>query len=106
MEHIRWYDEDENLKLLFKILKKLPLEAQNTIGCEIVQVMMQKNIDTDKLLAKLDYVPHRNRWYDKSETLHSSIKMLKTLSIEERADILSEVFSTIVEYIHKNKDAL
>ncbi|MDD3419856.1 MAG: hypothetical protein PHE78_04560 [Candidatus Gastranaerophilales bacterium] len=106
MEHLRWYDNDENLKLLFKVLQKLPLEAQNTIGCEIVQVMLQKKINTDDLLAKLEYVPQRNRWYDKSESLHSSIKMLKTLSVEERAEILSEVFSTIVSFIHQNKDDL
>jgi len=104
--HSRWYDQDENLQLLFKLLQKLPLPAQNTIASEIIQILMQKNIRTDEFISDLEYVPNRHRWYDKSETLHSAIKMLKILSPEERSEALSEVFTTIVELIHQNKDEL
>ncbi|MEI8378263.1 MAG: hypothetical protein WCF95_06960 [bacterium] len=106
MTHSRWYDHDENLKLLFKLLQKLPLEEQNTIAFEIIQILMQKNSHSDEFISNLDYVPDRSRWYDKSETLHSAIKMLKNLSAEERSEVISEVFSTIVEAIHQNKDEL
>ena len=106
MTHSRWYDQDENLKLLFKLLQKLPLAEQNAIASEIIQILMQKNDHSDEFISNLEYVNERHRWYDKSETLHSSIKMLKNLSVEERSEVLSEVFSTIVEAIHQNKDAL
>jgi hypothetical protein len=106
MTHSRWYDKDENLKLLFKLLQKLPLAEQNTIASEIIQILMQKNNHSDEFISNLDYIPDRHRWYDKSETLHSAIKMLKNLSPEDRSDVLSEVFATIVEAIHENKDAL
>lgn len=106
MTHSRWYDHDENLKLLFKLLQKLPLEEQNTIASEIIQILMQKNDQSDEFISNLEYVAERHRWYDKSETLHSSIKMLKNLSIEDRSEVLSEVFSTIIEAIHQHKDSL
>lgn len=106
MTHSRWYDQDDNLKLLFKLLQKLPLSEQNAISSEIIQILMQKNDRSDEFISNLEYVAERHRWYDKSETLHSAIKMLKNLSIEERSDVLSEVFSTIIEAIHQNKDSL
>ena len=106
MTHSRWYDQDKNLKLLFKLLQKLPLSEQNTIASEIIQILMQKNPHSDEFISNLDYIADRHRWYDKSETLHSSIKMLKNLSIEDRSEVLSEVFSTIFEAIHQNKEEL
>lgn len=106
MPHLRWYDQDENLQLLFKLLQKLPLAAQNTVASEIIQILMQKNIRSDEFISDLEYVPSRHRWYDKSETLHSAIKMLKILTPDERSDVLSEVFPTIVDMIHQNKDEL
>lgn len=106
MTHSRWYDQDENLKLLFKLLQKLPLNEQNSIASEIIQILMQKTAHSDEFISGLEYIPDRHRWYDKSETLHSSIKMLKNLSVEERSDVLSEVFPTIIEAIHQNKDSL
>lgn len=101
MTNSRWYDNDENLQLLFKILKKLPVATQNNIASEIIQILTQKNIHSDRLISSLDYVPKRSRWYDKSETLHSAIKMLKKLTLDERSEVLSEVFTTVVEFIHK-----
>lgn len=106
MPQSRWYDKDENLQLLFKLLQKLPLDSQNTIASEIIQILMQKNIHTDDFISEIEYISDRHRWYDKSETLHSAVKMLKILSPEERCEVLSEVFSTIVEFIHQNKDEL
>jgi len=106
MTHSRWYDKDENLKLLFKLLQKLPLSEQNLIASEIIQILMQKNPHSDETISNLEYIPNRRRWYDKSETLHSAIKMLKNLTPEERSEVLSEVFSTIIDAIHQNKDVL
>lgn len=106
MPQARWYDQDDNLKLLFQLLQKLPVDAQNTIASEIIQILMQKNIHTDDFISEIEYIPDRHRWYDKSETLHSSVKMLKILSPEERSEVLSEVFSTIMEFIHQNKNEL
>lgn len=99
MEHKRWYDNDTNLQLLFKLLQKLPLEAQSTIGNDIIQILIEDKAHSDKFLNDLEYVPNRHRWYDKSESLHSAIKMLKKLTPQEREQILSEVFPTIVEFI-------
>ncbi len=106
MPNLRWYDKDDNLKLLFQLLQKLPLDAQNTIASEIIQVLMQKNIRPDDFISEIEYIADRHRWYDKSETLHSAVKLLKILSPEERAEVLSEVFSTIVEFINRNKTEL
>lgn len=106
MPHLRWYDKDDNLKLLFQLLQKLPVDAQNTVASEIIQILMQKNIHPDDFISEIEYIRERHRWYDKSETLHSAVKMLKILSPEDRCDVLSEVFSTIVEFIHQNKDEL
>lgn len=99
MEHKRWYDNDTNLQLLFKLLQKLPLEAQSTIGNDIIQILMNNKSYIDKFVNELEYVEPRNRWYDKSESLHSAIKMLKKLTLQEREQVLSEVFPTIVEFI-------
>ena len=99
MEHKRWYDNDTNLQLLFKLLQKLPLESQSIIGNDIIQILMGDKSYADKIVNNLEYVPNRHRWYDKSEALHSAIKMLKKLSPQEREQVLSEVFPTIVEFI-------
>lgn len=102
MPHARWYDKDDNLKLLFQMMQKLSFDAQHTIASEIIQLLTQKKIHMDEFISEIEYISDRQRWYDKSETLHSAVKMLKILTPEERCDVLSEVFPTIVEFIHQD----
>lgn len=101
MIHIRWYDQDENMKLLINILEKLSEDAQNSIAEEIIQLLMQRNIDSDSLIEKIEYVPNRHRWYDKNETLHSAIKMLKKFSGEERKEVFSEIFTSMFDLLQQ-----
>lgn len=103
MQNVRWYDKDENMKLLINMMEKLPYDAQENIATEIIQLLMQKDIQADEFIKNLEYVPSRHRWYDRSENVHSAVKMLKNLTVEQRKDVFSEIFTSVFEIIQQYK---
>lgn len=106
MPHTRWYDKDENMKLLINMLEKFPFEAQESIAEEIIQLLMQKDIKADEFIKNLEYVPSRHRWYDKSESVHSAVKMLKKLTIAQRKEIFLEIYASVFDIIQQYKEKI
>lgn len=107
MEYTRWYDKDINLKALMQLLESLSDEEKLIITSDILQVlMMNYSPDTDNLIEELDgqYIPVRRRWYDKFETLHSAVEILRITDLQKRREIINEIFQTVLESISENKN--
>ncbi len=107
MEYTRWYDKDINLKALMQLLESLSDEEKLIITSDILQVlMMNYSPDTDNLIEELDgqYIPIRRRWYDKFETLHSAVEILRITDLQKRREIINEIFQTVLESISENKN--
>ncbi len=106
MKYTRWYDKDKNLQALMRVLEALSDEAKLEVTAEILQLLMQSySPNTDELIEELDgqYVPIRRRWYDKFENLHSAIEILRITDIEDRKEIIEEIFRTIIELLEEYK---
>mgnify|MGYP001811348189 CR=1 FL=1 len=50
----------------------------------------------------LEYVPVRRRWYDKFESLHSAIEMLKFVKGNEKSQILKEFIESLIYFQYNN----
>lgn len=106
MSYTRWYDKDINLKAFMQVLESMSDEAKIEVTEEILQLLMQNySPNTDELIEELDgqYIPVRRRWYDKIESLHSAIEILRLTDTQERKVILDEIFRTIIELVDKYK---
>ena len=106
MKYTRWYDKDKNLQALMHVLEALSDEAKLEVTAEILQLLMQNySPNTDELIEELDdqYVPIRRRWYDNFEKLHSAIEILRITDVEDRKEIIEEIFRTIIELLEEYK---
>lgn len=108
MNYTRWYDKDINLKALMQVLEAMPDEAKLEVTTEILQLLMQNYAPhTDEMIEELNgqYVPIRRRWYDKFETLHSAVEILRITEAEERKEIIAEIFRTIIELLEEYQNS-
>ena len=105
MEFTRWYDKDENLKIIMQTLENLDPETRLLIAADIIQMAVESKVpNTDNFIDDLnaEYIPIRRRWYDTSESLHSAIEMLKLISEEEKQEFLRELFYSILHFTKYN----
>lgn len=98
MNYTRWYDQDVNLKMIMETVEKMSDEKQLSIAQDIVQMITEECPQTDTLIDELNgqYLPTRRRWYDKYETLHTAVELIRLMEAEERKDLLKEIFYSII----------
>jgi hypothetical protein len=85
-------------------LEQVEDETKHELAFDLLQIIIQNNYseDIDALLNGINnqYLPTRRRWYDKDETVHSVVKMLKFLSNQingdDKKDLLQEFFYSLV----------
>lgn len=98
MSFTRWYDKDENLKLVMQTIEGLDDATKLSIATDLIQMMMDKKFPhTDDVIDDLnaDYLPIRRRWYDKFESLHSAVEMIKLVDVEDKQEVIKEILYSI-----------
>lgn len=102
----RWYDKEEQLSLVMRALEFADDDIKISIAADLIQMVLA-NRDTeqvDDFMEEIneEYIPVRRRWYDKFETVHTAVEMLKHLNPEERSATLKEVINSIIYFQTQN----
>lgn len=99
MKYSRWYDKDNNLKIIVETLEKMSDGIKLSVANDIIQMVMERS-DTDRVIEVLNssYIADRRRWYDANETLHSAVELLKYIEETERTYILYEIAASIIHF--------
>lgn len=100
MEYIRWYDEDPYLAPIMKVLEQLPVEFQDSVAQDLVQIVMShKNELNDVKISYLNdnLVSDCRRWYDVNPNLHSSIELLRTANNQTKKEICDSVMEFLFQ---------
>jgi hypothetical protein len=101
----RWYDKDEQLKLIMSTLEHTSDDLKLSIAADLIQMVIDSRVpNTDEFIEdiNLEYVPVRRRWYDKFESLHSAIEMLKFVKGNEKSQILKEFIESLIYFQYNN----
>ena len=98
MKYVRWYDEDEFLAPIMKILEQLPSDLQDSVAQDLVQLVMSYGGELND--AKIDYLNNNlplnyRRWYDVNPHMHSSIEILKAANPQMK----KEISNSVLEYL-------
>lgn len=100
-KYTRWYDQEEQLSLVVNALEFADDDVKLSIAADLIQMVMAKRqVDSDDFIDDLneEYVPVRKRWYDKFESLHSAMEMLKHMDPKERPEILKEMINSMIYF--------
>lgn len=100
MKYIRWYDEDPYLAPIMKILEQLPVELQDSVAQDLVQIVMgyQDNLNDVKISYLNDnLLTSYRRWYDVNPNLQSSIELLKTANSQTKKEICDSVLEFLFQ---------
>lgn len=100
MAYKRWYDKDIILKQIVSLLEKLDEETQNDIANDIIQLIIEKQYDSDDFIKVInsDTPSGESRWYDKNETLQSAVEMLKDTDEYERRELFNELLISFFNF--------
>ncbi len=106
MQYTRWYDKDQTLSFVMSALENIDEQIRQAVATDLLQLIMQKDENQDNLIKTLDqqYTGARRRWYDKEDTIHSSVELLKTIDKPERDPILKEVLYTIMHFVKEKSE--
>lgn len=96
----RWYDKDIILKQIITLLENIDEETQNDIASDIIQLIIDKQYDVDDFIQTINLRSHdlKNRWYDKNETLHAAVEMLKDTDESDRKELFNEILTTFFNF--------
>lgn len=100
MKYIRWYDEDPYLAPVMKILEQLPVELQDSVAQDLVQIVMshQKELSDIKInYLSENLLSNYRRWYDINPNLHSSIELLKAANPQTKKEICDSVLEFLFQ---------
>ncbi len=100
MSYVRWYDEDPYLAPVMRILEQLPVELQDSVAQDLVQIIMSYKDNLND--AKINYLNENllsnyRRWYDINPHLHSSIEILKTANPQTKKEICDSVLEFLFQ---------
>jgi len=100
MQNKRWYEKNEILQQLMIALENTDSDTQNDIANDIIQLVINKQYNFDDFIHALNNQSPsvKNRWYDKNETLHSAIEMLKNIDENEQKELFIEILETILNF--------
>ena len=96
----RWYDKDEILRQIITLLENADEETQTDIANDIIQLMIDKQFDVDDFIQVINTknLESKNRWYDKNDTLHSAVEMLKDTDAHDRQELLNEILTMFFNF--------
>jgi len=98
MEFTRWYDKDEQLKALMQTLEHVNDDIKLSVAADLLQMVLKSKCpNTDDFIDDLnaEYLPVRRRWYDRFETLHSTVEIIKNTEGDEKRELIKEIMYSI-----------
>jgi hypothetical protein len=98
MEFTRWYDKDEQLKALMQTLEHVNDDIKLSVAADLLQMVLESKCpNTDDFIDDLnaEYLPVRRRWYDRFETLHSTVEIIKNTEGDEKRELIKEIMYSI-----------
>lgn len=100
MQHNRWYEKNETLKQIMETIESFDPETRNDIANDIIQLIVNKQYDVDNFIHIVNNQSPfiRKRWYDKDETTHSAVEMLKNVNEDEKKELFNEILTTILDF--------
>ncbi len=100
MKYVRWYDKDPYLAPIMKILEQLPIELQDSVAQDLVQIVMsyQNNLNDVKInYLNNNLISNYRRWYDINPNLQSSIELLKAANNQTKKEICDSVMEFLFQ---------
>ncbi len=102
MKYVRWYDEDPYLSPVMKILEKLPVDIQESVAQDLVQIVMSAHNGQND--TKIEYLNNNlrdsyRRWYDANPNLLSSIEILKTADNKTKKEVCESVLEFLFQIL-------
>lgn len=104
-QYTRWYDQDNQLKVIMETLEQMEEDVQVSVALDLIQMVLGAQLDdSDGVIEKINetYFPIRRRWYDRDETVHSAVELLKHIDKNERKDLLTEIIYSIIYFKQQN----
>lgn len=100
MTYSRWYDKNELTNRIMHAFENADENIREELANEIIQIILnrQNNLDNFIQIINGKISSNRGRWYDKNESLLTSVKMIKKISQNKDSETLKEVLSTIISY--------
>lgn len=98
----RWYDNYPELKSLLTLLEKVDEYNIELIAQDFLQIILEKYKDQfDKTIHHLSNnpPPGYKRWYDENYNLHTCIEFIKTLSDNERKELINSFIMSLMSFI-------
>ncbi len=104
----RWYDKDPVLSKAMKILETTDDQVQLKIAINLIKIIIEHNIETDKFRSVEDLLSAveegrcekgNERWYDLDQTIRTAIQMLENCPEKTQSSIAREVAGLISEKI-------
>ena len=98
----RWYDKYSDLKHLLLLLETVDEYNIEIIAQDFLQIILSKYKEKfDSVIEHLNNnpPPRYNRWYDKNYNLHTCIEFIKTLSDNEKAELINAFIMSLLSFI-------
>ena len=98
----RWYDQYSELKSLLVLLEKIDDYSIEMIAQDFIQILTSryKNDFDSKIQTLCENSPKEyKRWYDENYNLHTCIEFIKTLSDDEKKEIISAFIISLMSFI-------
>ncbi len=101
----RWYDRDELLSKMMRVLKNSDDDFQIKMAINLIKIIIEHHIDTDQFQTMNDimaavqdgHIDKGNaRWYDADNTLRTAITMLENCTPEMQKNVTKEIASKII----------
>jgi len=99
-EYFRWYDKHKKLKKLLNFFEKLPLDRQETIYQDILQIIFSTSglsIESSirSVVNAKDYP--QLRWYDSFSDLTSSLEVIRDLPEMQQETIINAIIDAVYQ---------
>lgn len=98
----RWYDKYSELKTLLILLEKVDKSNIELIAQDFLQIILEKYKDEfDKFIKEMseNHPPVYKRWYDEDYNLHTCIEFIKTLSDNEKIELINSFIMSLMSFI-------
>lgn len=102
MQHVRWYDKNQDLKDVFEFIEGLDEDIQAQIAQDILQILMSEfgiNLDSRINTVTQNCTYNYKRWYDDNRELFTSFEIVKEFPEQLKEEVAKKIVDSIV-YIY------
>ena len=104
----RWYDKNSNLSQVFNFLENIDKRNRKIIANEILQIIFSElNVNSNEKVKELSKLNHtfNKRWYDEDTEVQSAVEIIKTLSEEQKRELIERIIELLQQIVIKGEVA-